>query len=212
MTTVVAPHEATGSRYRRVPWSPRAWSQALYLAGGIPAQAAALLIPWVLVRWSGRWSFWSWPQWPVWLTGLAVMFLLIPVLTKVHRHRLRVIAGIEIPPQPPMPGWLTIDGIAARIRSQATWRQAGYHFLAAPALAGAAIAAVALWLAGIGYALAYVYGRALPPRGHAQARHFSKPGIQPAALAERPAWCVPDTRRHRGAARRAMGHRRCRLA
>jgi signal transduction histidine kinase len=163
MATVVPPHEATGSRYRRVPWSPRAWSQALYLAGGIPAQLTVLLIPWALVRWSGRWSFWSWPQWPVWLAGLAVMFLLIPVLTRVHRHRLRVTAGIEIPPQPPRPGWLTADGIAARVRSQAAWRQVGYHFLAAPALAAAAIAAVALWLAGVGYALVYLYARALPP-------------------------------------------------
>ena len=81
MATVVPPYEATASRYRRVPWSPRAWSQALYLAGGIPAQLAILLIPWALVRWSGRWSFWSWPQWPVWLAGLAIMFPLIPVLT-----------------------------------------------------------------------------------------------------------------------------------
>src|SRR5262249_44780701 len=88
MATVVPPQQATGSGYRRVPWSPGAWSQALYLAGGIPAQLALLLIPWLLVRWSGRWSFWSWPQWPVWCAGLAVMFLLIPVLTRVHRHRL----------------------------------------------------------------------------------------------------------------------------
>ena len=175
MAIVVAPHEATGSRYRRVPWSPRAWSQALYLAGGIPAQLVVLLIPWVLVRWSGQWSFWSWPQWLVWLAGLAVMFLLIPVLTRVHSHRLRATAGIEIPPEPPRPSWLTADGIAARVRSPATWRQAGYHFLAAPALAGAAIAAVALWLAGIGYALAYVYGRALPPEGMLRRATFPNP-------------------------------------
>src|SRR5215471_12365698 len=117
MATVVAPHEAIGSRYRRVPWSPRAWSQALYLAGGIPAQAAALLIPWLLARRDGhgRWSFWSlsWTQWPVWLAGLAVMFLLMPVLTRMHRHRLRVTAGIEIPPQPPRPDRLTPWGISA---------------------------------------------------------------------------------------------------
>src|SRR5262249_16402699 len=143
--------------------SPRAWSQALYLAGGIPAQLTVLLIPWALVRWSGRWSFWSWPQWPVWLAGLAVMFLLIPVLTRVHRHRLRVTAGIEIPPQPPRPGRRTAGGIAARGRSPAGRRQGGLPCLAAPALAAAAIAAVALWLAGVGYALVYLYARALPP-------------------------------------------------
>jgi signal transduction histidine kinase len=161
MATVVAPHEAIGSRYRRVPWSPRAWSQALYLAGGIPAQAAALLIPWLLARRDGHggWSFWSlsWTQWPVWCVGLVAMFLLMPVLTKIHRHRLRVTAGIEIPPQPPRPDRLTPWGIAAAARSRATWRQAGYPFLAAPALALAAAAAVATWLAGIGCALVYLY-------------------------------------------------------
>jgi signal transduction histidine kinase len=175
MATVVPPYEATGSGYRRVPWSPRAWSQALYLAGGIPAQLAVLLIPWALVRWSGRWSFWSWPQWPVWWAGLALMFLLMPVLTRVHRHRLRATAGIEIPPQPPGPGWLTADGIAARIRSQATWRQAGYHFLVAPALAAAAIAAFALWLAGVVYALVYLYARALPPEGMLRRATYPNP-------------------------------------
>jgi signal transduction histidine kinase len=175
MATVVAPHEATGIRYRRVPWSPRAWSQALYLAGGIPAQAAVLLIPWVLVRLSGRWSFWSWPQWPLWWAGLAVMFLLMPVLTRIHRHRLKVTAGIEIPPQPPRPDRLTPRGIAAAVRSQATWRQAGYHFLAAPALAGAAIAAVALWLAGVVYTLVYLYARALPPEGMLRRATYPNP-------------------------------------
>ncbi len=28
---------------RRAPWSPRAWRQAVYLAGGIPAQLVVLL-------------------------------------------------------------------------------------------------------------------------------------------------------------------------
>ena len=50
MTTALAPHRGAPARgTTAVPWSPRAWGQALYLAGGIPAQLAALaiaLVPW----------------------------------------------------------------------------------------------------------------------------------------------------------------------
>jgi signal transduction histidine kinase len=48
------------------------------------------------------------------------------------------------------------------LRSPATWRQAGYHLLAAPALAVAAATAFAMWLAGVLYALVYAYAWTLP--------------------------------------------------
>jgi len=57
------------------------------------------------------------------------------------------------------------SAIAAAARSAATWRQMGYHLLAGPALAGAAAAAVAMWLAGILYTLVYAHAWALPPDG-----------------------------------------------
>ena len=63
MTTVMPQQAAPARRYRRVPWSPRAWSQALYLAGGIPAQLAAPLIVIALLRWPGRFDFWVGPLW-----------------------------------------------------------------------------------------------------------------------------------------------------
>ena len=44
MATSVLHRGAPTRPYRRVPWSPRAWGQALYLAGGIPAQLAPLLL------------------------------------------------------------------------------------------------------------------------------------------------------------------------
>ena len=44
----------------------------------------------------------------------------------------------------------------------ATWRQLGYHLLAAPALAVAAIVAFGVWLAGILFALVYAYAWTLP--------------------------------------------------
>ena len=157
---MVSEQAAPARRYRRVPWSPRAWGRAIYLAGGIPAQLAGLLIPFIMVRWSWLWHWWAWPMW---LVGLAAIFLMISVLTGIHRHRLRVTAGVEIPRQPTRPDWLSRGGIEAALRSQATWRQLGYHLVAAPALAAAAAAAVGLWLASVLYTLEYVYAWGLPP-------------------------------------------------
>ena len=165
MTTVMPQQAAPARGYRRVPWSPRAWSQALYLAGGIPAQLAAPLIVFALLRWPGRFDFWVGPLFVLWLLVAAVALLLVPVLTWIQRHRLRVTAGIDIPPQPRRPDWLTRDGITETLRSQAYWRQAGYHFLAGPALAAAAIAAIGVWLAGVLFAFEYVYVWTLSPDG-----------------------------------------------
>jgi signal transduction histidine kinase len=165
MATAVVAREAPAGRYRRVPWSPRAWSQALYLAGGIPAQSAGLLVVFGIVQVAKWWVLWARPLWPVWLLGLVTVFLLVPVLTVIHRNRLRVTAGVEIPPQPRLAKWLTPRGIAVAARSQATWRQLGYHLLAGPALAVAAVAAIGMWLAGILCALVYLYGWSLPAGG-----------------------------------------------
>lgn len=163
MATVVAREQAPVRRYRRVPWSPRAWSRALYLAGGIPAQVAGLFIVFVLLRWPGRYDFWVWPVWVLWLAVAAVVLLLVPVLTGIHRHRLRVSAGVEIPPQPAIPNRLSPRGLAAAARSRATWRQLGYHLVAGPALAFAAAVAIGLWLAGVLCSLVYIYGWELRP-------------------------------------------------
>jgi signal transduction histidine kinase len=161
MTTVMPQQAAPTRGYRRVPWSPRAWSQALYLAGGIPAQLAAPLIVFALLRWPGRFDFWVGPLFVLWLLVAAVALLLVPVLTWIQRHRLRVTAGIDIPPQPRRPDWLSRDGITQTLRSQAYWRQAGYHYLAGPALAVSAIAAIGVWLAGVLFTFEYVYAWAL---------------------------------------------------
>jgi signal transduction histidine kinase len=142
--------DASPPRYRRVPWSPAAWRQTLFLVGGIPAQIVALFVviaPIVAVH----------PKWPLPLLGLALVFIALPWLTRIQRHRLRVTAGVVIPPRPGIPNRLSLQGIATAARSRATWQQVGYHLLAAPALAVAAVAAFAAWMAGVLYTLVYVY-------------------------------------------------------
>jgi signal transduction histidine kinase len=141
----------------RVPWSPRAWRQALHLTGAIPAQLAVplLLAPGFLVK----------PRWllPVILLAavLSTVPITVPALTTLQRHRLRATA-VHIPAPPPIPGRLNVPAIAAAARSPAAWRQLRYHLLAAPLLATAAAAAFGTWLAGILYTLVYAYAWALP--------------------------------------------------
>jgi signal transduction histidine kinase len=81
----------------------------------------------------------------IWLAGIALILLLTPVLTRVHRHRMRTTAGVEIPPQPKWRDLIAAQGIAELLRSESTRRQLFYHLLIAPLLAAAAIIAVGLW-------------------------------------------------------------------
>ncbi len=90
------------------------------------------------------------------------MFLASPVLTAIERYRLRATAGIEIPLQPAIEHRSTKAGILSYARSPATWRQLGYHLLAAPVAAAAAAAAFAAWLAGICGTLVYAYAWLVP--------------------------------------------------
>ena len=210
MATSVLPHGAPTLRYRRVPWSPRAWSQALYLAGGIPAQLVPLPPLVVLERPGGRG--------PDGRCGrccclLVVVFLAVPLLTGIHRHRLRATAGVAIPPQPVIPDRLTRRGIVAAARARATWRQLGYHLLAAPALAAAAIVAVGMWLAGVLYTLVYAYAWTLPAGSLLQRGQSAPlPGHLPPHLLGIPMDVYLTAGRDRAAGRRAVAHRRGRGA
>jgi signal transduction histidine kinase len=169
------------ARYRRVPWSPRAWRQALYLALGIPAQLLALAV--VVVPW---WSE-TGPSWgrllgernwgkvaPVPLFFLVIVFFAVPALTALQRRRVRVMAGVAIPPQPALGHRWSRAGLLAYVRAPATWHQLAYHLLAAPALAVAALAAVGVWLAGLLGTLVYAYAWMRPP-GSLLARGQSSP-------------------------------------
>jgi signal transduction histidine kinase len=156
---------------RRVPWSLRAWFQALYVCAAIPAQLAGLAVPVLFGYWTRDWALSKWPLparqplHPLWLLEAAAVFLAVPALTWVHRHRVRVTAGVRIPPQPAMPGRLSVRGVATAARSRATWRQLGYHLVAGPVLAAGGIAVAGVWLAGVLYTLVYGYAWALPHRG-----------------------------------------------
>ncbi len=168
MATVVQDRYGPARPYHRVPWSPRTWGRTLLLAGGIPAQLAAPLLLLVL-------AFAVHPRWPLALLGLAIVFLAVPLLTGIHRHRLRVTAGVLIPAQPAVADRLSVQGIVAVARMRATWRQLVYHLLAGPALAAGAIIAVGVWLAGVLFTLVYAYAWTLPAGSLFQRHQSSSP-------------------------------------
>jgi signal transduction histidine kinase len=159
-----------------VPWSRHAWAQALSLAAGVPAQAggAALgaFLAWAVVHnvvmgdVNGAPPWWTLNTWPIVfavLIWVVLTYLAYPALTRIHRHRLRATAGVEIARQQAGPRRLTPRGFVATMRSDATWRQLGYHLVAGPALAIAAAASIGLWVAGLLYSTAYIYGWVLGP-------------------------------------------------
>ncbi len=165
MTTTIAPAGRPARRHRHRPWSPGAWGQALNLAGAIPAQLA-MAVPLLLFALAvGHRQ----PDVLLLLSVLALLaalllgYLMLPALTGMHRHRLRATAAIEVPRQPPAPGRLSPHGVAAAVRAQATWRQLGYHLVAAPLLALAGIAALSAWLAGIIFTLSMALALGMPP-------------------------------------------------
>jgi signal transduction histidine kinase len=144
-----------GRRQRAVPWSPRAWTQALCVAGGIPVLAVTIIVPLLLVTRPGSpWGLWILAV----LLDVALALVLTPVLTAIHRSRLRATAGVEIPRHARRPDWITPQGFAAWLRAPTTWRQVRYHCLAAPALAAAAIVAVGMWIGSLLYATELLYG------------------------------------------------------
>ena len=164
MSTQVWHQDPPGRPYRPVPWSPRAWRQALQLAGGIPGQLlalAAVLIPWwslTTPSWhhllgEGNWG----KRWPVPLLFLAAVFLSAPLLAAMHRRRLRATAGVDVPTPPAVEHRWSAAGLVAYARSPASWRQLGYHLLAGPILAAAAIVTLAVWLTGLLCTLVYAY-------------------------------------------------------
>ena len=163
---------APARRHRRVPWSPHAWGQALSVAGGVPAQLFVFAVVYEAIR-KTRPDFAR--GFLLWLVLVALVFLVTPVLTRVHRHRLRVTAGVEIPPQPRRPDRFSPRGLASAARDQSTWRQLCYHVIVAPVLGAVSLFVVLVWLVSALWAFIYVYAGALGPGNFLRRSTFYAP-------------------------------------
>jgi signal transduction histidine kinase len=170
---------------RQVPWSPRAWGQAVFVAAGLPLQLAPALILILLISWGagqGQHDPWNPGNWlALFLAYTVGALLLTPVLARVHCHRLRS-AGADIPRQARRQGWPNPARIPGALRQQSIWRKLAYHVLAGPLIAMAGLIALGVWIAGALYATVYLYGgllqddsvirRATHPHGPANLAHL----------------------------------------
>jgi signal transduction histidine kinase len=152
-------------RAAHAPWSRRAWRDVAFVLGGVPVQVAALLI--FAAPWGARQAVHGSASFihviAAVLLPLAVVLLAVPALTAAHRHRFAAMLGVAIPPSHAIGRRWTWYGFRAVLRSEATWRQAGYHLVAGPALAAGALAALGAWVAGAALVLFPAYRKAFPP-------------------------------------------------
>ena len=145
----------------QAPWSRRMWRDVGFVAGGVPVQLAAvavLIAPWLAG--TGPMSFVQ--VMAALVVPAAVVVVAVPVLTAAQRHRFAAMLGVAIPPPAAISRPWTWRGFLATLRSEAAWRQLGYHLLAAPALAMGALAALGAWVTGSALVLFPAYRLAIP--------------------------------------------------
>ncbi|WP_030766610.1 MULTISPECIES: sensor histidine kinase [unclassified Streptomyces] len=127
------------------PWSAWAWRNTTFTAAAIPAALPVLLGLTALVVVPGPGTF------------LVLLILpLGPLLTRLQRSRFRTLLDLDVPEAEREGARFTPLAVARRLRSEATWRQAGYHVLVGPLAAVAGALVVLAWAFGV--AAAGVYG------------------------------------------------------
>ncbi len=120
-----------------------------YLAAGIPVLAApgVAVIAAATAKHQGLIAFWV----------IVLMLLITPLLSALQRYRLKCTASVVIPRQPPVPRSLLMDRQIFLDRVRRYLRQLGYHLIAGPLLAGAAIIAAGFWIFGALFTLVYAW-------------------------------------------------------
>ncbi|MHA6759830.1 sensor histidine kinase [Streptacidiphilus sp. PAMC 29251] len=153
-TTGVAPGRLWHAVLRAVgaPFSRWAWRDTGFVAAGVPLAllpvAALLLHP---------------TSAPVLVVALV---LLHRPLTRLQRDRFSTLLGLDIPAAPGRPGRLLSRATLRWLSSDTTWRQLGYHFLAAPLVAALAAGVLAGWAAGAVLATVFAWAWASPPQSY----------------------------------------------
>jgi signal transduction histidine kinase len=152
MASVTPPRSLAARVLRYAPWSAWARGRLAFMASGVPlgAFAAGCAVA-------------------VWQSAAGILLVLLPalpllvwLLTMLQRSRFRALLGLEIPelPRPALRYGLRRTG--TWLRSDATWRRVGYHFVAAPLLAVGAVLALAMIGAGLVLASVFAWIYLLP--------------------------------------------------
>ncbi|MEV0534379.1 histidine kinase [Kitasatospora sp. NPDC050463] len=184
MTTGTAPRRLLTLALGRAPWSVRVWRDTGFLCLGIPLQLAPfslVAVPWLLfVEPADGWLYWPLETTQLMLTvvgPLAFLLLSVTALNEAQHRRYRYLLGESIPRAAHSTIRLSWRGVATSFRSQAAWRQLGYHVLVGPVLGLAGLAVLAAWLCGFAMTTAYGWLWALPDQARSRAAVFTVSGL-----------------------------------
>ena len=143
---------AAGHRTWRAPalvrWLALLIRNFVFVISGVPVQLAGLgvlALPWLVPRFVPV-SFWQVLVALVLSAGLAL--LTRAPLTFIQRHRCWSVLGVDIPPPPATRSVPLPRRLADSLRSEATWRQLGYHLVVGPVLAVGGLLTLSLLVGG----------------------------------------------------------------
>jgi signal transduction histidine kinase len=130
----------------------------VFVVAGIPVQLVGpglLALPWVIPHYVPV-SFWL-VLGALLLSAGLVLLARVP-LTFVERHRCWSMLGVHIPPPAAAQGTSLPRRFVSSLRSEATWRQLGYHLVVGPVMAAGGLLALGLLAGGIELEAPAVYG------------------------------------------------------
>jgi signal transduction histidine kinase len=121
-------------------------------------------VPWLVSRFTPV-SFWQ-----VLAAALLSAGLALPArvpLTFIQRHRCWSVLGVDIPPPPAARSTSLLRRLAESLRSEATWRQLGYHLVIGPVVAAGGLLTLGMLVGGIELTGTTGYSALLPKLGAA---------------------------------------------
>ncbi|MFE9993697.1 sensor histidine kinase [Streptomyces avermitilis] len=135
------------------PWSAWAWRNTAFVTAGLPLALPAAAALWLALR-------------APWKTGTALLLMLLAsgALTALQRGRFWSLLELDVPRVPAPAPWYTWRGVTGRLRAESTWRQCGYHLVAAPLAAVGGVVVVAAWGVGLVCTLVLSWLWAVPLR------------------------------------------------
>jgi signal transduction histidine kinase len=143
-----------------------------FVIAGVPVQLAALaalVLPWVVPHFiainelpGGAGDVALWQVAVAVLAGVALVLLARVPLTAIQRHRFWSLLGIEILKPAAARGSLR-QRLLSAARSEAAWRQLGYHLVVGPFLALGGMLTLGLWAAGAGLVVINGWAQLFPP-------------------------------------------------
>jgi signal transduction histidine kinase len=161
--------EQRTSRALPVPlrWLAKMIRNFVFVISGLPVQLAGLAVlavPWLVSRFTPV-SFWQ-----VLAAALLSAGLALPArvpLTFIQRHRCWSVLGVDIPPPPAARSTSLLRRLAESLRSEATWRQLGYHLVIGPVVAAGGLLTLGMLVGGIELTGTTGYSALLPKLGAA---------------------------------------------